>query len=79
LPYLALLRDNQADAEVRLLAYCLMTNHVHLIAVPERQDSLAVLLRRVHGHYAQYYNIRHARTGHLWQNRYFACVLHAWL
>jgi len=81
LPYLALLRDNQADAEVRLLAYCLMTNHVHLIAVPERQDSLAVLLRRVHGRYAQYYNIRHARTGHLWQNRYFACVLqedHLW-
>ena len=28
-----------------------MTNHIHLIAVPEREDSLAVLLRRVHGRY----------------------------
>jgi putative transposase len=58
-----------------------MTNHIHLIAVPEREDSLAVLLRRVHGRYAQYYNIRHGRTGHLWQNRFFACVLqenHLW-
>jgi putative transposase len=58
-----------------------MSNHVHLIAVPEREDSLAVLLRRVHGRYAQYYNIRHGRTGHLWQNRFFACVLqdaHLW-
>jgi len=58
-----------------------MTNHVHLIAVPERADSLAVLLRRVHGRYAQYYNTRWGRTGHLWQNRYFACLLepdHLW-
>ena len=39
-----------------------MSNHVHLIAVPERLDSLAVLLRRVHGRYAQYYNTRSART-----------------
>jgi putative transposase len=37
-----------ADAEVRILAFCLMTNHVHLVAVPERSDSLSVLLRRVH-------------------------------
>jgi len=58
-----------------------MTNHVHLIAVPRRQDSLAILLRRVHGRYAQYYNTRTGRTGHLWQNRFFACVLdhsHLW-
>ena len=58
-----------------------MTNHVHLIVLPECADSLAVLLRRVHGRYAQYYNIRSGRTGHLWQNRFFACALdsaHLW-
>ena len=58
-----------------------MSNHVHLIAVPERADSLAVLLRRVHGRYAQYYNTRSGRSGHLWQNRFFACLLernHLW-
>ncbi len=53
--YLALLKQNLTDAEVRLLGWCLMSNHVHLIAVPERQDSLAVLFRRLHGRYAQYY------------------------
>jgi putative transposase len=81
LTYLRLLRDNLPDARATILGFCLMTNHVHLIAVPERQDSLAVLLRRVHGRYAQYYNTRSARTGHLWQNRFFACVLdesHLW-
>ncbi|HUI57798.1 MAG TPA: transposase [Bryobacteraceae bacterium] len=79
--YLRLLRDNLGDAEVRLLGWCLMTNHVHLVAVPGCDDSLAVLLRRVHGRYAQYYNTRYGRTGHLWQNRFFACVLssdHLW-
>ena len=79
--YVTLIRQNLQDAGVRLLAWCLMTNHIHLIAVPERENSLAVLLRRVHGRYAQYYNARHGRTGHLWQNRYFACSLgagHLW-
>ena len=58
-----------------------MPQHVHLIAVPKRQDSLAMLLRRVHGRYAQYFNARAGRSGHLWQNRFFACMLdeeHLW-
>jgi putative transposase len=79
--YLRLLRENLSDADVRVLAWCLMTNHLHLVAVPGREDSLNVLLRRVHGRYAQYYNARWGRTGHLWQNRFFACVLgpgHLW-
>jgi len=79
--YLRLLQENLGPAEVRLLGWCLMTNHVHLIAVPAREDSLGVLLRRVHGRYAQYYNVRWGRTGHLWQNQFFACALgtdHLW-
>lgn len=73
--YLRLLKQNLRDTAVRLLAWCLMTNHVHLVALPEREDSLAILLRRVHGRYAQYFNARQGRVGHLWQNRYFACPL----
>ncbi len=75
LTYLRLVKENLEDAQTRVLAYCLMTNHIHLIVVPGREDSLAVLLRRVHGRYAQYYNTRCGRFGHLWQNRFFACVL----
>ena len=79
--YLRLLRENFEDAQASLLGWCLMSNHVHLIALPRREDSLAILLRRVHGRYAQYYNIHSGRTGHLWQNRFFACALgqdHLW-
>ncbi|NWF85105.1 MAG: transposase [Bryobacteraceae bacterium] len=79
--YLRLLGQNLDDAEVRLLAWCLMPNHIHLVAVPERADSLAVLLRRVHGRYAQMVNARRLRSGHLWQNRFYSCALspsHLW-
>jgi REP-associated tyrosine transposase len=79
--YLRLVQENLGDAGVRILGYCLMTNHVHLIAVPEREESLSILFRRVHGRYAQYYNARAGRSGHLWQNRFFACMLersHLW-
>ena len=73
--YLRLMALNLSDAGVRLLGWCLMRNHVHLVAVPEREDSLAVLMRRVNGRYAQMVNARMARSGHLWQNRFYSCAL----
>jgi REP-associated tyrosine transposase len=81
LTYLGLVRENLSDAGVRILGYCLMSNHVHLIALPAREDSMSILMRRVHGRYAQYYNAHSGRSGHLWQNRFFACMLghsHLW-
>jgi putative transposase len=80
--YLGLLERNCPDAGVCVLAYCLMSNHVHLVVVPERADSLAVLFRRVHGAYAQAVNAGLGRTGHLWQNRFYSCPLsehHLWI
>ena len=80
--YLDLVRTNLADTGLHLLSYCLMSNHVHLVAQPDAADSLAVLFRRVHGRYAQYLNARRRRSGHLWQNRFFSCPLasdaHLW-
>jgi len=73
--YLKLLADQTRLAHVRVLAYRLMTNHIHLIAVPEEADSLALCLQRVHGRYAQYVNTRRQRSGHLWQNRFYSCPL----
>ena len=79
--YLSLVEDNLKEARVTALAWCLMSNHVHWVVVPERADSLAILFRRVHGRYAQYLNARRRRSGHLWQNRFFSCALsrgHVW-
>jgi len=79
--YLSLVRGQLEDSGARVLAYCLMRNHVHLVVVPEQTDSLAVLFRRVHGRYAQYLNTRRFRSGHLWQQRFYSCPLsetHLW-
>jgi len=50
---------------------------IHLIALPEREDSLSILLQRVQGRYSQYFNAHAGRTGHLWARRFFGCVLGA--
>ncbi len=73
--YLKLLFHLLPEAGVRLWGWCLMPNHVHLIAIPNEEDSLAVLLRRLQGRYAQYFNAAAGRMGHLWQNGYFSCML----
>jgi putative transposase len=79
--YEELAAEHIPEARVKVYAYCLMTNHVHWIVVPDEPDSLAVLFRRLHGRYAQYLNARRRRCGHLWQNRYSSCAIergHLW-
>jgi REP element-mobilizing transposase RayT len=81
LVYLDLLRQNCRLQRLSLLGYCLRSNHVHLIAVPERDDSLRLALKHSHGRYAAYFNARCASYGHVWQGRYYSCPLdppHLW-
>ena len=79
--YLALLREQARLHDLRILAWCLMTNHVHLVAVPEKTDSLGRAVGRTDFLYTQYVNRLHGRSGHLWQNRFHSCALdekHFW-
>ncbi len=79
--YLDLLRDHAQRFGLSVLGYCLMTNHVHVIAIPDQPDSLARAIGRTNFRYTQYVNRLHGRSGHLWQNRFFSCMLddgHTW-
>ncbi len=79
--YLDLLRSQSAKAGLVLWAYCLMPNHVHLIAVPTRPAALAQTLGRTHAHFAQHFNLERRSCGHVWQARFFSCPLedaHLW-
>lgn len=58
-----------------ILAFCLMTNHVHFIVVPQQEDSLARAFSTVHMRYAQYMNKKREVRGHLWQGRFYSCIL----
>lgn len=67
--------------ELQVWAYCLMTNHVHLLGVPEAKESLARTMGQTHGRFAQVQNEKYGWAGHLWGNRYFATPLdeeHLW-
>lgn len=60
---------------IQTYAYCLMTNHVHFIVMPKKEDGLARVFNTLHMRYAQYVNKRKQVTGHLWQGRFFSCLL----
>ena len=52
-----------------LYAYCLMDNHVHMLMKPN-QVQIGDIVRRITGSYAQYFNHRYKRVGHLFQERF---------
>ncbi len=73
--YLRLLGEYADKHGLKVWAYCLMTNHVHLIVVPEKKDSLEKALRPLHMRYAQYINATNGWAGHLWQGRFFSSAM----
>jgi putative transposase len=79
--YLQLLRQYSELYRLSLLGYCLMSNHVHLIAVPRTDEALSQTLKHTHGRYAAYWNARQTSSGHVWQGRFYSCPLddsHLW-
>jgi putative transposase len=79
--YLQLLAENCRLYDLSLAGYCLMSNHVHLILIPHRADSLRLALKNTHGRFAAFFNARHESSGHVWQGRYYSCPLdkpHFW-
>jgi putative transposase len=68
--YLALMAEWCARCGVEVWAYCLMPNHVHLIAVPEAETSLTRALGEAHRRYTRHVNFREGWRGHLWQGRF---------
>ncbi len=75
LVYLAHLRSLSAKYGCDVHAYCLMTNHVHLLVTPKAVDACTVMMRDLGQRYVQYFNRRHDRTGTLWEGRFRSCLV----
>ena len=73
--YVDLLRKAREASGVEIWAYCLMPNHVHLIVVPQRCNSLAKFFRQAHRTYTLAINAREGWQGHLWQERFHSFVM----
>ena len=70
--YLKLLLEYAGKHGLAVKGYCLMTNHVHIVAVPARENTLCDVFKPVHLRYAQHVNWSQGITGHLWQGRFFS-------
>jgi len=73
--YLKLLTIYAHKHSLRVWAYCLMDNHIHLLAVPETETALARGIGLTNQVYTQYLNRKLAQSGRVWQNRFFSCVV----
>ncbi len=73
--YLKLLATYARKHSVQIWAYCLMDNHIHLLAVPETETALARGIGLTNQVYTQYLNRKLAQSGRVWQNRFFSCLV----
>jgi putative transposase len=73
--YLELMAEWCVAYNVQIWAYCLMPNHVHLIAVPKTKDGLNLAIGEAHRRYSRRINFREGWRGHLWQGRFSSFIL----
>src|SRR3990170_4525 len=73
--YLTWLQEYAGKHAIDILAYCLLSNHVHLVAVPATEDGLQNVLKPLHMRYAQRINRAWGWKGHVWQGRFFSSPL----
>ncbi|NOZ12105.1 MAG: transposase, partial [Acidobacteria bacterium] len=60
---------------LHVVAFCLMSNHIHIVGIPEEAETLRKAIGRTHFRYTQFFNRLHNHSGHLWQNRFFSCAM----
>ena len=72
--FLEVLREAKIKHPCYIYAYCLMTNHFHLLIEPKEKDNISLLMKLLGAKYVRYVNKTHKRTGTLWEGR-FKCSL----
>jgi len=80
--YRHILYESLQRSPVYLLAYCITSNHVHLLARSEDPESISSWMQRTEGEFAQHYNRRKRRSGAFWEGRYHSTLIdggeHLW-
>lgn len=71
--FLETLNEQSYKYGLEIWSWCLMNNHIHLVATPVKEQSLSRAVGRTNQVYALYLNRQYGRRGHLWQNRFFSC------
>ena len=69
LKFIETLKEYKAVSGYKVFAYCLMSNHIHILIKVEKED-LDLIMKRIGGSYVYWYNWKYYRKGHLFQDRF---------
>ena len=69
LRYLQLLNDIKKEYGIKVYAYCLMSNHIHII-LKDDNEMLSTAMRRLNSRYAMYYNRKNCKVGYVFSDRF---------
>lgn len=67
--FLEIMEEYCADSETKILAYCLMDNHIHIL-IMEGEESVSNYIRKIATKFAKWYNYKYKRVGYLFQDRF---------
>ena len=73
--YLGWLIEYSKKYGVDIHAWCLMTNHIHLLCTPRKERAISQMMQAVGRHYVRYFNFTYKRSGTLWEGRYKSCLV----
>ncbi len=75
--YLGWLKAASAKYDCQIHAYCLMTNHIHLLVTPSTKTGVTLMMQYIGRFYVPYINHKYGKTGSIWEGRYKASLVDA--
>src|SRR5689334_4158303 len=73
--FVSLLKEAKTKQPIKLLGYCLMTNHFHLLLSPEKADNLSKFMQWLMTSHVRRYHRHYRSSGHVWQGRYKSFIV----
>lgn len=70
--YIELMMKYSEEMEIRIIAYCIMNNHVHILLRSEDILKMSKMMQKINTLYARYYNFIKGRVGYVFRNRYLS-------
>ncbi len=69
--YRNLLKQNIQQSDVKLLAYCIMSNHAHMLMYAEDIQEMSKIMQKINTSFARFYNIKKNRVGFVFRDRFY--------
>ena len=73
--YLNILKKNISETDIKIVAYCVMDNHIHILIYSENIDNVSKMMQRTNGAYAKLYNKNKNRVGYVFRNRFYTQMI----